>query len=225
MGPSAFAVVSLETPLATAPREGAPTLRAEPPHEGTPPREGAPTLPAEPPHEGTPPREGPPTLPAEPPHEGTPPRESTPPHFAAFRVRGEENGWVALETLGEDALPHCAGGIDALAPFRLRFYVPVGALAPVTQREVSQSFDDGTRIELSRGVPLTRLQRDGFFRTQLGDVSTVVHLEPSEVGTRYMPSAPLPRPAVSRMLRGDVLAAAVPVLGRTGRVESSDGSD
>ncbi len=180
--PSAFAVVALTTPLATAPRDGAPALWPELPAAGHP-------------------------------------------SFGVFRILGEEDGWAAIETLGDAGPPHCAGSIPALDAFRLRLYVPIAALVPVTQREIVQPFADGTRAELGRGVPLEALPQRMLFRAHLGDVSTVVQLGIADVGTRYLPSPELPRPSVDRALRGDVLAAAVPVLGQTGRVEASAASD
>lgn len=151
------------------------------------------------------------------------PREiysGAPPRYGVFRVLGQERDWVALETLGGPREPHCAETIDALEPFRLRVFVPSRALALVTQREVAQPFEDGTRIELARGVPVEPVQR-GLFRVHLGSITTVLQLAQVDVGTRYLPSAELPRPETGRVLAGEVLAAAVPVLGQTGRIESS----
>jgi len=146
--------------------------------------------------------------------------------FAAFRILGEEDGWARLESLGEPAGPHCADGLEELAPFRLRVFVPSAALALVTQREVSQQFTDQTSIELSRGVPLESLPSPGWFRVHVGGLTTVVRLAQPELGTRYLPSAEAPALAPpTRVLPAATLAAGVPVLGQTGRVDSSAGRD
>lgn len=146
--------------------------------------------------------------------------------FTAFRILGDEEGWARLETLGEPAGAHCADGLPELAPFRLQVFVPSAALAPVTQREVSQVFTDQTSIELSRGVPLEPLPSPGWFRVHVGDLTTVVRLAQPELGTRYLPSAaPPPIAAAARVLPAAVLAAGTPILGQTGRVDSSAGRD
>jgi len=90
---------------------------------------------------------------------------------------------------------------------------------PVTTREVEQTFPDDTSIELSRGVPLDPLGSTGLFRAHLGGVSTVLRLDAGDVGTRYLPSPPLPHPDTTRVLSSDALAADVPILGETGRLE------
>lgn len=146
--------------------------------------------------------------------------------FTSFRILGEEDGWARLETLGEPAGAHCADGLPELAPFRLRVFVPSAALALVTQREVTQRFDDQTSIELARGVPLEPLPSVGWFRVHIGNLTTIVRLAQPELGTRYLPSAeapPLAPPA--RVLPAAALAAGAPILGRTGRVDSSAGRD
>lgn len=143
------------------------------------------------------------------------------PRYGAFRVIEQRGDWVTLETLGEPRGPHCAESLRALEPFRLRFFVPARALALVTRREVAQPFSDGTRIELARGVPAEPVDRD-LFRVHLGAVTTVVRLSRADVGTRYLPSAELPPAQPTGGLDGAALAAAVPILGQTGRVEARE---
>lgn len=140
--------------------------------------------------------------------------------FTALRILGEEDGWAHVETLGEPRGPHCADNLDGLEAFRLRLYVPSRALVPVTQREVNQRFDDGTQIELARGVPLEPLPDRGWFRVHAGGVSTVLRLAPEEVGTRYLPSPePSPEPPVRWLPAGAIPLA---ILGQTGRLQAHD---
>ncbi len=143
------------------------------------------------------------------------------PRFGVVRVLGEERGWVLLETLGEPRGAHCAESPPAVEPFRLRFFAPARALVTVTQREVAQSFADGTRIELARGVPVERLTAE-LFRAHLGATTAVLRLGPTEVGTRYLPSAEPPPATPLRMVAGEAMAAGTAVLGQTGRVQSSE---
>lgn len=140
-----------------------------------------------------------------------------PPGFTALRILGEDDGWARLETLGEPAGVHCADGIEGLEAFRLRVYAPVEALMLVTQREVAQSFSDGTRAELARGVPLEPLPSPEWYRVHAGEVTTVLRIGRPDVGTRYLPSAE--RPAAPPV--NVVPASAGAILGQTGRVEST----
>jgi hypothetical protein len=142
------------------------------------------------------------------------------PTYAVVRVLGEEGDWVALETLGEPSEAHCAPDVRGLEPFRLRLFVPTSALVPVTQREVTQALDDGTRIELGRGAPLEALERD-LYRVRVDGLRTVLRLTRADVGTRYLPSAPRETAPSRRALRPEVLASAVPIVGRTGRVDAA----
>jgi hypothetical protein len=173
LGPSTYAVVASGTPLAIAPRDGAPSFVLGQ-------------------------------------------------RFAVLRVIGIGAGWATLETVAGGAFDgHCVPGVARLEPFRLRFSVRERALSPLTQREIVQSFPDGTRIELARGVPVEALPGSSLVRAHLGDVSTVLRLERADVGTRYVPSRGFEEPSSVRgWVRADALAAAVPIVGGTGRVES-----
>ncbi|MEZ4336131.1 MAG: hypothetical protein R3B82_05840 [Sandaracinaceae bacterium] len=146
--------------------------------------------------------------------------------FVPVRVLAERRGWARVETLGPDAAAHCVPEAPGIRPFRLRLYIESRALSQLTVREVGQRFDDGTSAWIARGVPLERLPQPGFFRIRLGEMSTVLRLEPSAVGTRYLPSEPRPEagPPAGR-LSYDALRAGVPVLGQTGRVHSSVAAD
>jgi hypothetical protein len=142
--------------------------------------------------------------------------------FTPFRLVREERGWVELETLGEPASTHCAPAIAPLESFRLRFFVPREALMTVTARESSQRFSDGTSISLSRGVPLERVGGE-MWRARMGTVSAVVRLASADLGTRYLPSAPVDRSTRAVTLSADAVAAGVPILGQTGRLEGERG--
>lgn len=135
--------------------------------------------------------------------------------LTVFRVIDRREGVAELETT---AARHCAPGFLGV---RLRFYADERALVPVTQREVVQSFPDGTRIELGRGVPLEALRGTPLYRAYLGPITTVVRLGLGDVGTSYLPSAPNEAVTSGRVLSGDALAAGVPVIGQTGRVEGT----
>lgn len=144
--------------------------------------------------------------------------------FIAFRVVGEAGGWTTVETLGGDGEAHCTAERPFLSPFHLRLHVPSRSLVPVTVREVTQTFDDGTSVRLARGVPLESVDRRQLYRARLGQLSTVVRLDRRDVGTRYLPSD-LPRAApVQGRLSMDALRAGAPILGRTGRVHSTETS-
>jgi hypothetical protein len=138
--------------------------------------------------------------------------------FVPLRVLREADDWVWLETLGAPDRSHCAPAVEALEPFRLRLYARPRDLVPVTVREVTQRFDDGTFIHLARGVPLEALPGERAFRAHLGPASTVVRLEPTAVGTRYLPSPPPEVAAAAHVLSGGALVSGVAVLGRTGRL-------
>lgn len=140
--------------------------------------------------------------------------------FVPFRILREREGWVRLETLGASDRAHCGTSVASLEPYRLRLYVPTSALAKVTTREVDQRFEDGTSIHLARGVPLTEASGERLYRAHLGPFSTVVRLEPSAVGTRYLPSAPSRNGLADQMLSPDALTAGRAVLGRTGRLNA-----
>ena len=140
----------------------------------------------------------------------------------AVRVIGQRRGWVAVETLGDDGAAHCAPPRPALRGLRLRLYVHARALGAVTVREVDQRFPDGTSIHLARGVPLAGAGSGRLFRVQLGEVNTVVRLDPNAVGTRYLPSPPVEPGPPAGWLSGDALRAGVPILGQTGRVQTSE---
>ena len=119
--------------------------------------------------------------------------------YVPMRVLRERDGWAYLETLGEPADAHCAEGLPALEPFRLRLYAPASALVPVTAREIDQRFDDETAIHLARGVPLERL-RGGLYRAHPGHATLVIGLSGADVGTRYLASPPIERPPTDRSL-------------------------
>ena len=142
--------------------------------------------------------------------------------FIALRVISERAGWTTLETLGVDQGAHCAPARPALRPLRLRVHVTSRALVRVTVRDIDQPFQDGTSVALSRGVPLEPLGRGGLYRARLGSMSTVVRLEPSAVGTRYLPSEPdgASASAVGTLSDG-ALRAGIPIVGQTGRIHSS----
>ncbi len=143
------------------------------------------------------------------------------PSFAVVRVLGTEGDWVAVETLGEPSEAHCVPGVEGLEAFRLRLFARSSALVPVTQREVVQQLDDGTRVALGRGAPLEPLPQRDFYRARLGVLRTVLRVDRASVGTRYLPSAPVTLEPTPRVLSPDVLPAALPILGRTGRVDAA----
>ncbi|MCB9594184.1 MAG: hypothetical protein H6719_15740 [Sandaracinaceae bacterium] len=146
--------------------------------------------------------------------------------FVAVHVVRERDGWATVETLGRPGADHCVPDLPGLLPFRLRLHVSSRALTSVTVREVAQRFDDGTSIRLGRGVPLERLTQPHFYRARLGDLSTVVRLDPSEVGLRYLPSESLAQPGpMNGRLSIEALRAGVPILGQTGRVHSADATE
>lgn len=142
--------------------------------------------------------------------------------FMAFRIVGEADGWVTVETLGSGGEAHCTAERPALSPFHLRLHVTSRSLVPVTVREVTQTFDDGTAVRLARGVPLESIGRGRLFRARLGQLSTVVRLDPRDVGTRYLPSEPPEAVPMQGLLSAETLRAGVPIVGRTGRVQSSE---
>ncbi|MBX3273398.1 MAG: hypothetical protein KF729_24255 [Sandaracinaceae bacterium] len=145
--------------------------------------------------------------------------------FLAVHVLAEGRSWARIETPGEDTSAHCASEVPGLRPFRLRLYVTSRSLAQLTVREVDQPFDDGTSIRLARGVPLERLERPGYYRARLGELSAVVRLDATAVGGRYLPSAPPPLVDPVGWLSADALRAGAPILGQTGRLQSSGAAD
>jgi hypothetical protein len=143
------------------------------------------------------------------------------PAFVAFRMVRTENGWAELETLGARG-PHCAESFEALDALRVRFFVPARALVPITTREIEQSFPDGSEIELSRGVPVEPLPGTPLVRVFLGSTRTVLRVSPADYGTRYLPSEGAAYGPSAVVIAREALAAAVPILGQTGRVEGSE---
>ncbi len=144
--------------------------------------------------------------------------------FLTFRLLSERAGWATLETLGGDRAAHCTPERPALRALRLRVHVRSRALVRVTVREFTQSFEDGTSLELARGVPLEPLGGD-LYRARLGALSTVVRLDPSAVGTRYLPSDPRAGGPTQGSLASAALRAGVPAIGQRGRVYSSARTD
>jgi hypothetical protein len=138
------------------------------------------------------------------------------PSLTTLRVIARADGWVELETT---AAPTCTPAV--LPELRLRVFALERALLSVTQREVVQSFPDGTRVELARGLPLERVDRGSLYRVFAGDLSTIVQLGLGDVGTSFQPSAPFPAARSGRALSRAALAAGVPVVGQTGRVEGT----
>lgn len=68
-------------------------------------------------------------------------------------VLGMEQGRIAIETLTAVPPPrHCAGEAKGLRDFRLRLYVERDDLLPVTTRQVSKTFADGSSIGLMAGA-------------------------------------------------------------------------
>lgn len=70
-------------------------------------------------------------------------------------VVGEQEGRLVIETLV--AAPpehHCAATLDGLADFRLRLYLAATDLLPVLTKDYVHESADGTKIEISRGVPV-----------------------------------------------------------------------
>lgn len=143
--------------------------------------------------------------------------------LAAFRVRGERQGWVELETLGEPAVAHCAPDVPSLYGLRLRLFTPSRALAPVTIRDVEQRFADGTSITLRRGTPLEPLPRAPMlFRAADEGLGVVLRLAAHDVGTRYLDSAAFETRPTTHTLPSEVIAAGVPIVSEGARLEASD---
>lgn len=70
-------------------------------------------------------------------------------------VLGEQDGLLQVDLMGSSTVEHhCADQPEPLQDFRLRVYVEAGDLLPVTTREVSHEFSDGTSVKLAPGVPL-----------------------------------------------------------------------
>lgn len=71
-------------------------------------------------------------------------------------VVGEENGRLAVETLGRTETLPCSGALAGLAAFRLKFFVAREDLLRVTTTRVQHRFSDGSSIALAAGVPFDR---------------------------------------------------------------------
>ena len=145
--------------------------------------------------------------------------------FLSVRVVEQRGDFITIETAGDPA--RCSARRQAAAPgaLQLRLHVPAGALAQVTTREITQRFEDGTELTLRRGVPVEQLGRDLLYRVQPGSVSFVVRLNPSDVGTRFLPSEEPEPIGLSRgSLSAEHLRAGTPSLGGTGAVHSTAGT-
>lgn len=72
-----------------------------------------------------------------------------------LRVISARDGWVEVENPSTVELAtHCRGALDELDPFKLRFFVREDALAWVVTRRYTETYPDGTRIDLMPGLPL-----------------------------------------------------------------------
>ncbi len=82
---------------------------------------------------------------------------------------------------------HCAGALEGLADLRLRLFADASALLPVLADHYAHAFADGTRVSLSRGVPI--VGDDALFAR---GTDIVVPLDAAQRGTTYAPAQPLP---------------------------------
>ncbi|MCX4244112.1 AgmX/PglI C-terminal domain-containing protein [Paraliomyxa miuraensis] len=72
-----------------------------------------------------------------------------------INVVGEQDGRLAIETLAaQPAEHHCAGTLDDLGDFRLRLFIGRDDLLPVLTESYTYEHEDGTKAQLSRGVPV-----------------------------------------------------------------------
>jgi len=106
-----------------------------------------------------------------------------------INVVGEQDGRLVVETLAaEPPEHHCAATLDGLGDFRLRLYLASSDLLPVTTHDFEHEFGDGTKIRLTRGVPVPQ----GAAELVVRGTSLKVEVPTEELGRYYEPGEPLP---------------------------------
>lgn len=104
-------------------------------------------------------------------------------------VVGEQDGRLVVETLAaEPAEHHCAATLAGLSDFRLRLYLAADDLLPVLTEDFVHEHGDGTKVRLTRGVPVPAGSTELLVRGAAVQVPAV----PSErLGRFYEPGAAL----------------------------------
>lgn len=111
--------------------------------------------------------------------------------YWAWRVRGEQGGWVEVESDMHSAVyHHCYDKAPyGLSNMALRFFVPSKALVPVTTEHTKITYQDGTNVSLSSGVALKPL---GGKRYEAWTMHFKFNVTLSKgVGTRYTRTRPI----------------------------------
>ncbi len=125
--------------------------------------------------------------------------EATP---VTFRLLGQSEGWLELESVGGDARAHCGAAVPGFAGAALRLYARPEALSQVITEVIEHREDDGTGYTLNPGLPV---QCDASGRCALvsrgggSDIQAVLSLPASSLGDRYTPAASL---GLRRGIRG-----------------------
>lgn len=102
----------------------------------------------------------------------------------AVHIVGEQEGRIAIETVAANE-HHCAAVLEPFAQLRVRFFVAAADLLPVLTEDVEHAFDDGTKVLLSRGVPL---EHGGDFVAR--GTSVRVPVPASRTGRAFAPGEP-----------------------------------
>ncbi len=129
------------------------------------------------------------------------PASGRPEFVDVYRLLGERDGWLELESVPESTYrAHCNGNLDALHGLRLRLFAPVADRVLVTTREVRAAYDDGTAVSLAPGMPLWPEGQPGLYSTMHGSLTLAVHVPADAVGTAYEPGAQWPEPESPRRM-------------------------
>ena len=100
-----------------------------------------------------------------------------------FRVIKDRGEWLDVETPGSPADAHCTGGIPSLEDAKIRFTVERKQLVPVTTRETTVRFEDGSSLRLPAGVALS--DEGGRYRVVGVPRGPSFPLDAKVVGTAY----------------------------------------
>lgn len=129
----------------------------------------------------------------------------------AYKVLGEADGFVALQSLGgSPAGNHCSHGHDGHDDFQLRWYVKRADLGLVIKKRTTQRFDDGTELEVQAGSGLVAGDEAGVFAVNAAGLAVALELTPDHVGKFYDTGPALtPKEHVGALPRGAVLRGQV----------------
>jgi len=140
--------------------------------------------------------------------------------FWVMRFVAENSGWVQVATLPVfRAAEHCYPTVSGLEGLDLRFYVRRADVAPVTARQVRQTFEDGTSLTIVAGVGVVARGRNHYDAMVRG-ATVRLDLGAADLAARYRPIGKIP---VSRSSNALLAPGARVDFGNGGRLTAEAG--